>query len=239
MSLRDRVVPRVLPWVRDRSAAVVHRAWYLVRWAGAIGPQDRLGRRFSSFGEASILAFPPGDVFGEEHIAIGPGTMVAPHVSLSVGMAPGQPLPPGATSPVLRIGARCSIGRGNHLVAHRSLVIGDDVISGPNCYLTDQNHAYGDPTVPIGQQWPAEDPVVVGDGSWLGAGCVLLPGSRLGRNTVVAAGAVVRGEFPDHAVLVGIPARMVRRWTPEEGWQPELRDLQIEPPADWPTRANR
>ena len=45
---------------------------------------------------------------------------IAAHVTLSVGMAPGQPLPPGATSPVLRIGDRCSIGRGSHLVAHRS-----------------------------------------------------------------------------------------------------------------------
>jgi acetyltransferase-like isoleucine patch superfamily enzyme len=63
---------------------------------------------------------------------------------------------------------------------------------------------------------------------------VLLPGTRLGRNTVVAAGAVVRGEFPDHAVLAGVPARMVRRWDPESGWQPALRDLLIDPPDDWP-----
>jgi carbonic anhydrase/acetyltransferase-like protein (isoleucine patch superfamily) len=229
----------LVPRIRDLSAALVHRGWYWVRWAGAIGPQDRLGRRFHRFGAASILAFPPGDVFGEEHIAIGEGTLVAPHVSLSVGMAPGQPLPVGATSPILRIGDRCSIGRGSHLVAHRSLVVGDDVITGPSCYLTDQNHVYADPEVPIGQQWPAEDPVEVGSGSWLGAGCVLLPGTRLGRNTVVAAGAVVRGEFPDHAVLAGVPAKLVRRWSPEEGWQPELRDLHIDPPADWPTPAPR
>lgn len=230
---------RLTPWVRDRSAAVVHRAWYWVRWAGAIGPQDRLGRRFGSFGAGAIIAFPPGDVFGEEHIAIGALTMVGPHVSLSVGMAPDRPLPPGVTSPVLQIGARCSIGRGNHYVAHRSLVIGDDVMTGPNCYVTDQNHVYADPAVPIGQQWPSDDPVEVGAGSWLGAGCVLLPGTKLGRNTVVAAGAVVRGEFPDHAVLVGVPARMVRSWSPDDGWQPALRDLHIEPPADWPSPTTR
>jgi acetyltransferase-like isoleucine patch superfamily enzyme len=229
----------LVPRIRDLAAALVHRGWYWVRWAGAIGPQDRLGRRFHTFGEASILAFPPGDVFGEEHIAIGSGTLVAPHVSMSVGMAPGQALPQGASSPGLRIGDRCSIGRGSHLVAHRSLVVGDDVITGPSCYLTDQNHVYADPDIPIGQQWPAEDPVVVGSGSWLGAGCVLLPGTRLGRNTVVAAGAVVRGEFPDHAVVGGVPAKLLRRWSPEGGWQPELRQLQIDPPADWPSPADR
>ena len=100
------------------------------------------------------------------------GTLIAAHVSLSVGMAPGQPLPPGATSPVLRVGDRCSIGRGSHLVAHRSVVIGDDVMTGPHCYITDQNHVYADPEVPVGQQWPADDPVVIGAGSWLGAGAI-------------------------------------------------------------------
>lgn len=220
--------------VRDVSAAVAHRAWGWMRWAGAIGPQDRLGRRFGTFGDGSLIAFPPGDMFGEEHIAIGTRTLVAAHVSMSVGMAPDQPLPPGATSPVLRIGARCSIGRGNHLVAHRSVVVGDDVMTGPNCYITDQNHVYSDPLVPVGQQWPAEDPVTIGDGSWIGAGAVILPGTTLGRNTVVGAGAVVRGTFPDHAVLAGVPARLVRHWDPAEGWQPALRDLHIEPPVGWP-----
>ena len=63
-----------------------------------------------------------------------------------VGRHGAGPAPPaGAKSPVLRIGDRCSIGRASHLVAHRSVVIGDDVITGPSCYVTDQNHVYGDP----------------------------------------------------------------------------------------------
>jgi hypothetical protein len=45
---------------------------------------------------------------------------------------------------------------------------------------------------------------------------------------------VVRGTFPDHAVLAGVPARMVRRWDPAEGWQPALRELHIDPPEGWP-----
>ena len=39
----------------------------------------------------------------------------------------------------------------------------------------------------------------------------------------MAAGAVVRGVVPDHAVVAGAPARVVRRWTAGEGWQPPLR----------------
>lgn len=222
---------------RDVAADVAHRAWRGMVWAGAVGPQDRIARRYAEFGPGALMAFPPGDIFGEEHIAIGPGCLIAAQVSLSVGMAPGQPLPPGVRSPVLRLGARTSLGRGSHVVAHRSIVIGDDVMTGPNCYLTDQNHVYADPDVPIGQQWPAEDPVEIGPGSWLGAGAIVLPGTRLGRNTVVAAGAVVRGEFPDHAVLAGVPARLIRRYDPATGWQPELRELFIDPPAGWSVAA--
>jgi acetyltransferase-like isoleucine patch superfamily enzyme len=113
------------------------------------------------------------------------------------------------------------------------VVIGDDVMTGPSCYVTDQNHVYSDPSTPVGQQWPAEDPVEIGSGSWLGAGAVILPGTRLGRNTVVGAGAVVRGEFPDHAVLAGVPAKLIRRYDPATGWQPELRELHIDPPEGW------
>jgi serine acetyltransferase len=202
-----------------------------------VGPQDRVASRYHHFGAGTLMAFPPGDVFGEEHISIGEATLLAAHVSLSVGMAPGQPLAPGVTSPVLRIGDRCSIGRASHIVAHRSVRIGDDVITGPHCYVTDQNHVYADPDVPIGQQWPTDDPVVIGDGSWLGAGAIVLPGTRLGRNTVVGAASVVRGEFPDNAVLAGAPAKVVRRYTPGEGWQPALRDVHIEPPDGWTPRA--
>ena len=96
---------------------------------------------------------------------------------------PGQQLGP---VPVLRIGDRCVIGRGTHIVAHDSIVIGDDVFTGPNVYITDQNHSYADPHTPIGRQWPANAPVSVGAGSWLGAGTIILPGSVIGRNVVVA-----------------------------------------------------
>jgi len=221
---------------RDVAAASTHRLWHAMVWAGAVGPQDRVARAYHHFGAGTLLAFPPGDRFGEEHIALGTGTLIAAHVSLSVGMAPGQPLPPGATSPVLRVGDRCSIGRGSHLVAHRSVVIGDDVMTGPHCYITDQNHVYVDPDTPVGQQWPTDDAVEIGPGSWLGAGAVVLPGTRLGRNTVVGAGAVVRGDHPDHAVLAGVPAKVVRRYDPASGWTPALRDLHIEPPEGWTAR---
>ena len=104
-------------------------------------------------------------------------------MTLSAGMVPGQDLGP---VPVLRIGDRCVIGRGSHIVAHHSLLIGDDVFTGPYVYITDQNHGYADPDVPIGRQMPVNAAVRIGSGSWLGAGAVVLPGACIGRNVVIA-----------------------------------------------------
>ena len=89
----------------------------------------------------------------------------------------------------------------------------DDVYTGPYVYITDQNHGYSDPQVPIGKQWPINAPVSIGAGSWLGTGAVVLPGATIGRNVVVAAGSVVRGNIPDHCVVGGVPARVIRRYS--------------------------
>ena len=53
-------------------------------------------------------------------------------------------------------------------------------------------------------------PVEIGDGCDVGLGAILLPGTRLGRNVLVGAGAVVSGEFPDEVVIAGVPARVIR-----------------------------
>jgi len=203
---------------RHRDAALaraLHRTWRAVQQAGAITPGSRAANKFAAFGPGSLLAFPPGSLFGEAWIEIGTGTLAGAQVSMSAGMMPGHDLGP---EPVLRIGDRCVIGRGSHIVAHHSIVIGDDVYTGPYVYITDQNHSYADPNLPIGRQWPVNDAVSIGAGSWLGAGAIILPGARIGRNVVVAAGSVVRGEVPDRCVVAGVPARIVREFQGPAGW---------------------
>jgi hypothetical protein len=48
----------------------------------------------------------------------------------------------------------------------------------------------------------------------------VLPGSRIGRNVVVGAGSVVRGQIPDHCVVAGVPARIIRAYVAGDGWRP-------------------
>jgi serine acetyltransferase len=203
---------------------VCHRAvqavwgWAQRRGAVTAGHPGRL--RFRRIGEGTRLAFPQGTVFGEPWIELGDHCVIGEQVTLTAGMLPGLDLGPDT---VLTLGDGVVLGRGSHVVADTRVVIGRDTYCGPYVYITSTNHSYDDPGTPVGKQWPRSEPVEIGPGCWLGTGAVVLPGARLGRNVVVAAGSVVRGEVPDHAVVAGAPARIVRSWDPRRGWEPPLR----------------
>ncbi|MDS1272156.1 DapH/DapD/GlmU-related protein [Lipingzhangella sp. LS1_29] len=195
-------------------------AWSWLRRWGEIRAGSRAARRFAAFGPGTSIAFPPATVFGEPWIRLGAHTVLGAEITLTAGMTPGHDLGAGT---VIRIGSGCAIGRGSHIVAHSRIEIGDHVFAGPYVYITDQNHTYTDTATPVGFQWPVDDPVSIGSGSWLGASAVILPGAQIGRNCVVAAGTVVRpGTYPDHSVVAGVPGRVVRRYDPNKGWDPPI-----------------
>ena len=173
----------------------------------AIGPNDPPAQAYKNFGIGSIINWPTGNMYGERWISIGCDTMISAHVTLSAGMVPDQQM---LTDPVVSIGDRCLIGRGSAIVGHYRIDIGDDVYTGMNVYVTDQNHGYEDIKKPIGVQDPHDDPVVFGSGCWIGSGAVILPGARIGEHCVVAANSVVRGEFQPNSVSAGVPAKVVR-----------------------------
>ncbi|HJM20978.1 MAG: sugar acetyltransferase [Actinobacteria bacterium] len=203
---------------RSGIGHLIRRLSVSLNRAASIGPYDPPARRYKRFGHGSIISWPTGNMYGERWISIGDDTMIATQVTLSAGMLPGQQM---MTDPVVIIGDRCLIGRGSAIVGHYRIDIGDDVYTGMNVYITDQNHGYEDINIPIGVQDPQDDPVVIGSGSWIGSGAVVLPGARIGEHCVIAANSVVRGEFPPYSVVAGVPAKVVRlhngtNWTRPE-----------------------
>ena len=218
---------------RNLTGEVIRSSYERATRLAGIGPDSRTGRRFGGFGAGSIIAFPHGALYGEPYIHIGSNTLIAPHVTLSVGMVPGQRM---ATDPVVRIGDGCLIGRGTAIVGHFEIDIGNDVFTGMNVYITDQNHGYERLNQPIGRQDPHDEKVTIGSGSWIGSGAVVLPGSEVGEHVVVAANAVVRGRVPDRCVVAGVPAKIVRRHRDGEGWRAATSAMGLAPvePYDRP-----
>jgi len=203
--------------IEQLLANVVAERWEEWQFVSAITKDTARGRKFKSFGTGSLISFPWVTIYNEHYIEIGSDTMFGPYCALSAGMMPGQQC---VTSPVVRIGDRCLIGRGSGIVGHLAIDIGSDVWTGHHVYITDQNHGYEDVTRSISRQTQPEKPVTIGDGSWLGTGTVVLPGATIGRNVAVGANSVVTGELPDYCVAVGAPARVIRRYDADSGWKP-------------------
>ena len=105
------------------------------------------------------------------------------------------------------------VGHGLRLTAVGEVVIGEEAMLSDRCYVSDTNHVYEDVTQPIKRQGLRDGRrVEIGPGAWLGVGATVCGSVRVGRGSVVGAGCVVTTDVPDHCVVAGNPARIVRRW---------------------------
>lgn len=188
------------------------------RWLlhhGAVRPGTAKGDEFGSLGEGTWISHPIGPQYGLGSVHIGRDCLIGQYTVLTVGYGPEDPNVPDRG---LVIGDRCVIGARTILTSHGSITIGDDVWFGQSIFVSDASHGYQDPETPIGDQLDHHQPVAIGSGSWIGHGAIILPGTTIGRNVVIGAGSVVRGEIPDHCIAAGVPAKIVRRLEAGVGW---------------------
>lgn len=144
---------------------------------------------------------------------IGPGSAI--HLGLYLwSYGPGHLARTG-----LQIGAHSIINRDCCLDARGRLIIGDNVSISPEVAIITTQHGWRDPGFPVESR-----AVEVGDFVWIGMRAMLLPGTRVGRGAVIAAGSVVSGEIPAMAVVAGVPARVVAT-RPEAALDYQLEDL--------------
>ena len=104
----------------------------------------------------------------------------------------------------LTIGDRSWIGEDVWLHNQDDLTIGADAVVSQGTFITTGSHAHRQDMALITK------PVVVGDGAWLTARCIVLGGSRIGVSALVTPGTVVSGEVPD-GMIFGQPAGQVIR----------------------------
>jgi maltose O-acetyltransferase len=108
----------------------------------------------------------------------------------------------------LRVGARTFVNFGLVALDVAAITIGDDVQIGPHVQLLTPTHP-GDAEARRAK-WEAARPITIGSNVWLGGGVIVLPGVRIGDNTVVGAGAVVTKDLPPDVIALGNPARIIR-----------------------------
>ena len=106
----------------------------------------------------------------------------------------------------------CTIGNFNHIYATQSIILHKNVLTADKVYISDNLHGYENITVPI-QQQPViqKGEVEIGEGSWLGENvCVL--GAKIGKHCVVGANSVVTKDIPDYSIVVGAPAKIIKKY---------------------------
>lgn len=83
-----------------------------------------------------------------------------------------------------------------------TITIGQHVMMGKHCIIICQNHKY----LAEGYAGNEGKDVTIDDFAWLGHRVTILPGVRIGRHSIIGAGAVVTKNIPDYAIAVGNPA---------------------------------
>lgn len=87
-------------------------------------------------------------------------------------------------------------------------------------FITSIDHEYRDGSKSAMDQGHLLNETVIGQGSFLGYGVAIQAGTHLGKRCVVGTHSVVKGNFPDYCVLVGCPARVVKKYNVQNGqWE--------------------
>jgi putative colanic acid biosynthesis acetyltransferase WcaF len=105
----------------------------------------------------------------------------------------------------LRVGNDAWLGEGCWIDNLTTVRIGNDVCISQGAYLCTGNHNWSDPAFGL-----AVEPILVGNGSWVGAKVFISPGVVLGDGAVAAGGSVVTKNIPNYEIHAGNPATFVR-----------------------------
>ncbi len=114
----------------------------------------------------------------------------------------------------IEVGNDVSIGSGAvFLVSDSRLIIGNKVMFGPNVTIIGGDHntsAVGKFMYDVHEKQPGDDlDVIFEDDIWVGTGAIILKGVRVGRGSIIAAGALVNKDVLPYSIVAGIPARQI------------------------------
>ena len=100
----------------------------------------------------------------------------------------------------LKIGSHCFFNNNSSITCMSSITIGDNCKFGNNLVIVDHDHNYR--RKDESESEFISTPVSIGDNTWVGADVVILRGTKIGKNCVIGAGSIIKGEVTDNAVAI-------------------------------------
>ena len=117
----------------------------------------------------------------------------------------------------ISIGDNCAIEQNVHITSSAGGVqIGNGVTIVGNTFVTNLDHDYRDIEENILKQEHICKETIIEDECFIGYGCAIQAGTHIGKHSVVGTHAVLRGEYPPYSVIVGCPARVIKKYNFEK-----------------------
>ncbi|WP_198468387.1 acyltransferase [Acetomicrobium sp. S15 = DSM 107314] len=183
--------------------------------------------RFGDFCVIGIMPMPVNSIkkdlaLMKPTVSIGDNSVICPHVTIYAGVEIGKRVLIGDSSSIF-----CRVFIDDDVIISRNVTINSDVKIGKNVRIMDNTHVTGRCIIGnnvfisvgvsmandsrFGRSGYSEDcqGPTIEENVCIGAGAVLLPGVHIGRNSVVAAGSVVKKNVPEGMIVTGNPARIV------------------------------
>ncbi|SCX30443.1 acyltransferase [Mycolicibacterium fluoranthenivorans] len=151
--------------------------------------------RMPSYLGPPLLIVKPKRIFIERRVRIFPGMRAEAHYDGTI-----------------KIAENVAIGQNFHITAMGELTIGSGTVISGAVMVTDIDHEYADITKNIHEQGFIYGRTAIGKNCFIGMGARIQAGTILGDGCIVGANSVVRGEFPSYCVIVGAPARVVKKY---------------------------
>jgi acetyltransferase-like isoleucine patch superfamily enzyme len=154
----------------------------------------------SSFIDESV------QVLGWQQVRVGHHTIIGESTWINVNQRE-------SGTPSVIIGDNCFIARRNFLSAGARITIGDYCLTGPDCHFLGADHDFSSPFMPYAISGVTSDGVIeIGANCWFGSSVIVMKNVRIGFGSVLGAGAIITRDIPSCSVVVGSPARIVKRF---------------------------
>lgn len=168
-------------------------------------------RRFKHWGTDSIVQGRWRELRGEECIEVGDGCTFYPDVELTAWTEY-----KGTTFlPTIQIGNGCTIRNWNHITAIGQIKIGDNLLTGNDVLISDNNHGKTEKTDlqirPQDRCITTKGGITIGNNVWIGEKAAILGNVKIGDGAVIAAYSVVTKDVPAYSVVAGIPAIVIKQ----------------------------
>lgn len=124
-------------------------------------------------------------------------------------------------SPQIIIGDNVSFSDFGHIGATHYIKIGNNVLFGSKCYITDHNHGIysGDSIIqsdpkelPMQRILSCNEKVIIEDNVWIGDSVAVLPGVRIGEGAIIGTNSVITKDIPPYSIAIGSPAKTIKQW---------------------------